>query len=1001
MKYIFNQKNYNDFAVFEINKQKPRVYAIPYGDVDKLKTVDLVRERYESDRIIMLSGKWSFKYYPSCTQLPKEFDSDKEKTDIIDVPSTWQRTGYENPNYLNSRYQFPLNPPKIPDDMPVAVYVKKFSLDKTQGTYLINFLGVCACFDFFVNGEYVGYSEGSHNTAEFDISSYIKDGENEILLKVYKWCNGSYLECQDMFRENGIFRDVFIILETSSYLGDFGCTTKYLGEKNYSLIFDYTVKNPSSETKTSFWLFDKTGREALADTFSEGASKKEYNLQNVLEWSAEIPNQYMLIVEYVFNGVATYYRNFIGFKHIEIKGNIFYFNNQKVKFKGINQHESHPKTGFVVSAEFLENDIKLMKAFNINTVRLSHYVHEPIFLALCDKYGLYAVDEMDLEAHGIYSNPLKSDFGKISNNLAWKDQFLDRAKRMFYRDRNHACVIMWSLGNESGGYLCHDACYDFFKSVSDLPVHYEGAIHTKRFFYDVVAEFYPNVKHLEKIQNKTISEKRYLEKPYFMSEYAHAMGVGPGGLEGYMQYILNNDNFCGGCIWEFCDHIVDNPNAAHRFTYGGDYGEKKHDGNFCVDGMFFPDRSPSTGALNMREAYRPVRAKLVNGKIEIKNTNYFKDTSEYTFLWKLLKDGAEVSNGKIELNILPQGVQTLELPCQIPQEDADVFLQIKYENKDKSYIACDELCLKLASVQKKPYIKPQMKYRDDVIETEFIGGKLAISKKDGSLVSYVIGNDELINQKPLLKKKGLLPNMYRVPIDNDRFIKILWKSLGLLDATPRLISAKIENNEESSTVKTKYAINGKGRLATANIDMKIGGDGRLFFTAQLKKGWKLLKYSDITRFGMTLEANKMFSTVKYYGLGDRETFSDFSEHGKTGIYTKDVADMHEKYIMPQESGNRSMVRWAELCNDNGVGIRVEYVDKYLNINANHFSRYELSACKHADELREYDATILQIDGFMRGIGSQSCGPQPTPEHIINLKKPLKFEFVISPIINKK
>lgn len=430
---------------------------------------------------------------------------------------------------------------------------------------------------------------------------------------------------------------------------------------------------------------------------------------------------------------------------------------------------------------------------------------------------------------------------------------------MFYRDRNHACVIMWSLGNESGGDKCHDACYDFFKEVSDLPVHYEGAIHTKRFCYDVLAEFYPNVKHLEKIKNKTISDKRYLEKPYFMSEYAHAMGIGPGGLERYMQYVLNNDNFCGGCIWEFCDHIVDNPNAPHRFTYGGDYNEKKHDGNFCVDGMFFPDRSPSTGALNMREAYRPVRAKLANGKIELRNTNYFSDTSNYCIIWRLVKNGETVDSGTQKPIIAPQETQIVDVPFAGTDGNFDYFLQLEYQTQDGAYIACDELCLKLATPQQRLYEKPQFQNKGDAIEFAFLQGKLQISKKDGRLVSYKIGESELINQTPLLTHKGILPNMYRVPIDNDRFIKILWKSLGLLTAKPRFISAKIENNDQGVTVKTKYAISGKGRLATATIQMKVSADGSLFFKAGLKKGWKLFKYSDITRFGLTLEANKKFS----------------------------------------------------------------------------------------------------------------------------------------------
>lgn len=998
MKYVFNQRHHTDFSVFEINKRKPRAYAIPYSDGEKLRTADIVKERYGSDRIIMLSGEWNFKYYGSCFKLPSVFDTDAEKTDRITVPSTWQRTGYENPNYLNTRYQFPLLPPHIPKDMPVSVYIKRFTENISDGkTYLLNFLGVCACFDLFVNGQFVGYSEGSHNTAEFDITGFMKDGGNEIVAKVYKWCNGSYLECQDMFRENGIFRDVFIIKEGKSFVNDFGYSTKYLGGKDYKFEVDCSIENPLPDSRAEFILYDKNGAAVLSDVLFADGAKKEYIIKNADEWSAEIPNLYTLIIKYTANGDTVYYRAFAGFKHIEIKGSVFYFNNQKVKFKGVNQHETHPKTGFVVSAEFLENDIKLLKAYNANAVRLSHYIHDPIFLKLCDKYGLYAIDEMDLEAHGVYSNPLRSDFGMISEKLVWKNHFLDRAHRMFYRDRNEVCVVMWSLGNESGGDKCHDACYDFLKSVSDIPVHYEGAIHTKRFNYDVTAEFYPDVRHLEGIVNGTVKDKRYLEKPYFMSEYAHAMGVGPGGLERYMQYVLNNDIFCGGCIWEFCDHIVDNPDAPHRFTYGGDYGEKKHDGNFCVDGLFFPDRTPSTGALTMREAYRPIRAEYKNGKIGLFNTNYFLDTSPYRFFYSLIKDGIEIGGGELkDINIGPMEKIAVDIPTVDMNENADYFIRIEYRTLNGGYVAREEFCIKRAEKHARSYKKPDYTDNCTAIEINFDGGRLIISKKDGSIISYKSKGVELINQKPLLGVKGLLPNMYRVPIDNDRFIKVLWKSLGLLTAKPVHLKTKTVDGGELKVI-SRYAIRGLGRLATAELELKVGADGGIFIAARLKRGWKLLSYSEITRFGITLEMPKEFSDVTYYGLGDRETLSDFSLHGFTGIYSKKVSEMHEPYIMPQESGNRTEVRWATVTNEAGRGIKIEYIDNYLNFNANHYTRYQLAACTHSDELKEYDTTAVQVDGFMRGTGSQSCGPKPTPEHIVTLKKPLEFGFYIKPL----
>ena len=998
MKYSLKTCNYCNFEIIEKNKMSARTYCIPYKDKKLASSVDLLEERYSSQMVKILNGNWDFVYYGKLSEMPDEFDTATANFIKIPVPGDWQRNGIENPNYLNTRYQYFMNPPHIPTDIPVGVYRTKIDIKSTDKTYLLNFLGVCACFDLFINGEFVGYSEGSHNTAEFDVTKFLKADKNEIIVVVYKWCNGTYLECQDMFRENGIFRDVFLIEENKSYLYDFGYSTKYIIDKEYHINFDFTVANPTADSSVTFELYDAEDKLLLTETLLGAQGNKVIDIKNVHEWSAEIPYLYKLLVTYSDGKNSVYFRRFVGFKHVEIDGNVFWLNNQPIKLKGINHHESHPKNGYVVTPEFLLNDIKLIKSYNCNAVRLSHYPHDPLFLMLCDKIGLYAVDEMDLEAHGTYRNPLYQRFGLISHNAKWTNHFLDRAKRMYYKSRNCASVVMWSLGNEAGGYLCQDECYRFLKSVSNLPVHYENAIHTKRFCYDVVGHFYPSHAHLESMANKTIKDKRFLQKPYLMTEYSHAMGMGPGGLERYTQLVLDNKNFLGGFIWEFCDHIVDNPEHKFRYTYGGDYNEPKHDGNFCVDGMFFPDRTPSTGALNMRECYRPYRARLNGNKLEIWNTNYFKSTKGVQLEWKLLRNGESMQDGNFEINVPAREIVCYDILYKLPRDMSEYTLIVTY-TENGEYIASEQFEVTPFIPVKPMFNPPKFDIADGVLTATCDDGKLVVNSKTGEIESYNIGGVEYINENNALGFKGLLPNMYRAPIDNDRFIKIGWAVLGMLKAKPKHKNTIFDINNGLKII-SKYAVCGYGKIANVIVTIAVDENLELHITAKATKGFKLLFYNDIVRFGLTLEMPSAFNKVEYFGRGERETLADFNEHGKFGIYKVDVDDMAEKYIMPQESGNRSDCRWAKVTDSNGNGLMFNLVSHPFNFNANPYTRYQMENAKHREEIGKADTTCVQIDGFMRGSGSQSCGPQPEKFARPNLSKPLEFDFIISPIREK-
>ena len=532
MKYSVNRAIHSDFNVIDENKLPARAYFIPFSNNDALSKTDYKNERYNSDRVVMLSGDWDFKYYNKLSDIPSILDTDNTDFDRISVPSTWQRNGYDQIAYINTRYPFPKKPPHIPNDVAVGIYRKNVELKKFS-RQIISFLGVAGALALYVNGEYIGYSEGSHNTAEFDITEFVNEGNNEIIAVNYKWCNGTYLECQDMFRENGIFRDVYIINQEEKHIDDFLFRTS----KNADGTYDLKIKIDGN--------FDDV--DISCDLFTTKESNTIIKNLKVNEWTAETPNLYEVTIKIKDVEVI---RTYIGFKDVKINGEVFLFNSEPIKMLGVNHHDTHMTKGYAVSLDDLELDIKLMKEYNCNAVRTSHYPPDPVFLTMCDMYGLYVVDEADIETHGFYAVPHSTyNPNRLSNDIKWATHYLDRVKRMYERDKNHPSITMWSLGNESGGYKCQDVCYDFLKEVNpEIPVHYEGAIRSKRWAYDVVSRMYGTPDLMRKILKGTAGSK-YKGKPFFQCEYAHAMGNGPGGLEEYMELFYSSEQFMGGCIW--------------------------------------------------------------------------------------------------------------------------------------------------------------------------------------------------------------------------------------------------------------------------------------------------------------------------------------------------------------------------------------------------------------------------------------------------------------------
>lgn len=1002
MKYSINKNLHNDFGVFEENKLKERSYFIPFSSVKKLAKTDYKNERYKSDKVMMLSGEWDFAYYEKLSLVPDMLDTDIVSFDKAVVPCTWQRTGYDQIAYINTRYPFPKDPPIIPFDVATGIYRKTVDIKNADKRHTLSFLGVAGAFSVYVNGEYVGYSEGSHNTAEFDITSFLNDGLNEILVVNYKWCNGSYLECQDMFRENGIFRDVFITEFESSYISDFTLRSSRNSDGTYNLNIDVEgvfEKNTKIEIKSA------EKEPVINATLLPEKGTKLSNLA-VNEWSAEIPDIYELtIVLYKDDKEVEAIRTYYGFKTVEIIGEVFLFNNKAIKFKGVNHHDTHMTKGYAMSLDDMELDVKLMKEYNCNAVRTSHYPPDPAFLIMCDMYGLYVVDEADIETHGFYAVPHTTyDPNRLSNDKSWALHYLDRVKRMYGRDKNHPSITMWSLGNESGGYKCQDVCYDYLKEVNpEIPVHYEGAIRSKRWAYDVVSRMYGTPDLMRKILKGTAGN-RYKNKPFFQCEYAHAMGNGPGGLEEYMQLFYSSNQFMGGCIWEWADHSVYDENAKYKWTYGGDHNEPIHDGNFCVDGLFYPNRKPSSGALEMKVCYRPIRAEYKGGNVfELWNTRSFADSSDIKIDFNIFVEGESKKTDSVSSVIPAQRKKKIQIESSLfVQTEKDVFVNFVYTDKNTGIeIATEQVVVSTAQIK---HFSNQLTPADisalsDKITVKFENGSASFNKKQG-LISYNINGVEYLNQNPFDKTNGFVPHIYRGRLDNDQYMVIFWKIIGLDTSRAKLVSCDVKSNSNGvKYVSTVYDFVTRGVfvLARATVDYIFDKNGKITISTSLKKVCPLT--AQLPRFGVYTELTNDFENVKYYGRGPIENYSDFKEHSPIGIYETTVSNMAHKYIKPQDSGNRGDVRYAMLKDENGTGIRFNALDRYINFNANHFTLGQLKKAKHIEDLPDVDTTFVAVDGFVRGTGSGSCGPIPSKEHMIEFGylKPLKFSFEVEPL----
>lgn len=972
MKYRIEQSNYYNGSVYEINKLAARSYYIPYPDKASADRVSTSEKRYQSPMVLCLNGEWDFRFYPRPAELPDVLDTDCIEWEKIAVPGCWQFQGYDRPFYLNTRYQFPYDPPNIPRtnevgrvftlmrtgnkgpgyETPkgeynfVGVYRRFIRVVDLEKRHIISFLGVASCLDLYVNGSFVGYSEGSHNTAEFDLSQYLHVGDNEILVVVHRWCSGSYLECQDMFRNNGIFRDV--LLRIGGNVWDIHVSTEKNGDR-YSLKVLTKLEKPCSvQVGLQGHGLDLT--EAAA-----GEGEVQFRDLKVEEWSAERPALYDLYIETDDECIKCR----VGFREVRIDGRKFLLNGKAIKFRGVNHHDTSPIGGYTMTAAEIERDITLCKEYNIDTIRTSHYPPDPYLLELCDEKGIYVVDEADLETHGVFMHRFPPSYNRISHDTYWEKHYVDRGIRLFERDKLHPCVIMWSLANESGGYRNTDAMYAELKKRTTLPIHYEGAIHSKRKAYDVGSQMYPSVEQVRLVGEGKARIKELNDRPYFLCEYVHAMGVGPGAMEDYWKEIYAHDALMGGCIWEMADHAVLHPDGS--YTYGGDHGEWCHDSNFCVDGIFYPDRRPSTGAKIARFVYRPIRVTHLGGdQFEVFNTMGFRNGETYTlnFTWN---DGRTATVSP-KVDPMSKTVITVQAEGEAAQRvgRTDWVNITTVDTLSGKQVAEEQILLAAMtgldlSLLNKSVFPGEFCIKDGTVSVE----ECFASTNPHTLLTRVATD----NDKDLMGKVAL-EEFY------DGREAFLWE----------------ERTANRITVQSRLYFKKSGFLCTDTYEAVYGG-ALVTSSLHCEKG-----RGDLPRFGKCYRLPLSFDKVKYLGRNG-ESYCDMRDHFQIAEVSCAVKDMTEPNIRPQESGNRMDCQYVTLS-DGLRTVTFTAVDQPFELAVKPYSDQELMGMKHRkDEITT--GIYVTIQAFQMGIGTGSCGPATRQQYRFDRRKDYKFSYLIS------
>ena len=1012
-------KYWEDPNVLHVNCEKPHAYFIPFEDEEKARK----GIRKESNYYIDLTGEWDFRYYRSVNEIKEEYEILEENTlgwDKLIVPSNWQLHGYDKPNYTNLNYPFPFDPPYVPNENPAGVYHKDFHFDKKDDKSIkLFFEGVDSCFYVWLNGNFIGYSQVSHMTSEFDITKEVISGKNSLVVIVLKWCDGSYLEDQDKWRLSGIFREVYLLKRDKNCITDIFIKTEIEDSKekdnnkdnnkdvNKGYLSCEIETNTNTEIQIKAILLDCKGNPLQEQILtSTGVCNINMEVPTPALWFADTPNLYQL---YLYCGEEIITLR-IGFRKVDIKESVIRINGRAVKFKGVNRHDSDPKLGQAVTVESMRNDLLLMKRHNINAIRTSHYPNDPRFYEMCDELGFYLIDEADVETHGC--GPA-GDINSLAASPAFEKAFVDRMQRMVERDKNFTCIFMWSLGNESGHGINHIKMAEWVKPRDGSRLlHYEGATgwgknELSSAYVDVISKMYAPVTDYEEVILKNESDNR----PYLLCEYCHAMGNGPGDLKDYWDIIYQYPRFAGGFVWEWTDHSVrtKTPEGIEYFAYGGDFDDHPNDGNFCVDGLVYPDRRVHTGLLELKNIVKPFRTEAVNlqsGEFNITNLYDSTDSSSVVLNWILEKDGVGITSGKLEnLGLQAQEAKTFILPYDFPaQADGKYYLTVSYAQKEatewaeKGYeIGFDQFELEPGALLKKQITNSS--FGDLNIVKEY--NSILITGQDFEYVfSTVIGTfikltfqgcDMLVNYPKY--------NIWRAPLDNDMNIKKLWMEEGFDRISSHIYQVELlKETKKEITIQTKMSLGSYIRkpVIHMNCTWTIYGNGEILVETEAKVRADL---PFLPRFGMQFTLPEGEEDVEYFGYGPHESYIDKHHSTRKSRYRSKVNDLHEDYLRPQENGSHYNTEWVSVTNEQGRGLLFQASENF-SFNASHYTPEVLTNASHPYKLKKRKETIVHIDYKMSGVGSNSCGPELLEKYRLD-ETEISFKFSIKPIFTKE
>ncbi|MBC5604677.1 glycoside hydrolase family 2 TIM barrel-domain containing protein [Bacteroides difficilis] len=984
-----------------LNKLVPHTYVWPYANASDIEKPG----GYEQSPYYMsLNGKWKFHWVKNPDNRPKDFYQPSYYTGgwaDINVPGNWERQGYGTAIYVNETYEFDdkmfnfkKNPPLVPHaENEVGSYRRTFKVpaDWKGRRVVLCCEGVISFYYVWVNGKLLGYNQGSKTAAEWDITEVLTEGENVVALEVYRWSSGAYLECQDMWRLSGIERDVYLYSTPKQYIADYKLNASLDKETYKDGLFglEVTVEGPSSTASSiTYTLKDTFGKAVLKDAInikSRGLSNfiafEEKKIPNVKPWSAEYPNLYTLVLELKdAQGKVTELTGCeVGFRTSEIKNGRFCINGVPVLVKGTNRHE-HSQLGRTVSKELMELDIKLMKEHNINLVRNSHYPTHPYWYQLCDRYGLYMIDEANIESHGMGYGP-----ASLAKDSTWLTAHMDRTHRMYERSKNHPAIVIWSLGNEAGNGINFERTYDWLKSVDKTrPVQYERA--EQNYNTDIYCRMYRSVDEI-----RAYVAKKDIYRPFILCEYLHAMGNSCGGLKDYWDVFENEPMAQGGNVWDWVDQSFReiDKNGKWYWAYGGDYGPEgiPSFGNFCCNGLVNADRQPHPHLLEVKKVYQNIKATLLspkNMKLRIKNWYDFSNLNEYELHWNVTADnGEKIAEGTKVLDCEPHATIDVSLGnVLLPKTVREAYLNISWTRREASpmiaedwEVAYDQFVI--AGNKNYTGYRPQK-----AGETTF-----TVDKETGALTSLALDGKELLATPITL-------SLFRPATDNDNRDKNgarLWRKAGLDNLTQKVTSLKEGKNTTTAAIEL---LNAKGqKVGTADFIYTLDKNGALKIRTTFQPDTAIVK--SMARLGLTFRVADTYDQVSYLGRGDNETYADRGQSGKIGLYQTTPERMFHYYVTPQSTGNRTDVRWTKFTDRSGEGILVDS-NRPFQFSIVPFSDVLLEKARHINELERDGLVTVHLDAEQAGVGTATCGPGVLPQYLVPLKKQ-SFEFTLYPV----